>query len=371
MIFLPNLPEEEANPEELEATDGEAEGAGDGGDALSEDEALAKEMQDMADASQDDLSDLSQDEIDNLLGFDVDNIQVKGTALLLETSANSYEKYPLLESTFEKMVRSLSTRLRNFTSENIEVFLESTNSMRYEEYMNSVPLPAVFSIFQASEWGGLGLITIDTNLAYSVIDALLGGGKVSTDYNVAGRDFTAIEQNLIRELSEILIEELNKAINTITNVTIRFDTLETNPKFVSIARPASPCIIFSIRIYLNDKSGNAIVLLPYSTLESVKSIFTQIFTTDTIDSDISWEVYLGKDMQETNVLLEAVLGKTQLNLNQIANLEKGKIIVLDTKLDKKIKVKCEEIDILESEIGSRDEKMAVKILHNQIASFNE
>ena len=79
----------------------------------------------------------------------------------------------------------------------------------------------------------------------------------------------------------------------------------------------------------------------------------------------------GQTLQETNVLLEAVLGKTQLNLNQIANLEKGKIIVLDTKLDKKIKVKCEEIDILESEIGSRDEKMAVKILHNQIASFNE
>ena len=76
---------------------------------------------------------------------------------------------------FDRLVRLMTTSLRSFTSDNVEVSLDRITSVRFGDYMNSIPLPAVLCVFKAEEWENFGLATVDSSLIYSMVDVLLGG----------------------------------------------------------------------------------------------------------------------------------------------------------------------------------------------------
>ena len=114
---------------------------------------------------------LNQDEIDSLLGFDSagsKDSENSGLQAIINSALVSYERLPMLEVVFDRLVRMLTTSLRNFTSDNVEVSLDAITSTRFGDYLNSVPLPAMLAVFKAEQWDNFGLLTIDSALIYSI-----------------------------------------------------------------------------------------------------------------------------------------------------------------------------------------------------------
>jgi flagellar motor switch protein FliM len=74
---------------------------------------------------------LNQDEIDSLLGFDMseDGSDKTGVKAIINSALVSYERLPMLEIVFDRLVRLMTTSLRNFTSDNVEVSLDSISSI--------------------------------------------------------------------------------------------------------------------------------------------------------------------------------------------------------------------------------------------------
>src|SRR3954453_1660621 len=136
---------------------------------------------------------LNQDEIDSLLGFDDGGGSMSdgsGIAAIVNSALVSYERLPMLEVVFDRLVRMMSTSLRNFTSDNVEVSLDNITSIRFGDYLNSIPLPAMLSVFKAEEWDNYGLLTIDSALIYSIVDVLLGGRRGTAAMRIEGRPYT-------------------------------------------------------------------------------------------------------------------------------------------------------------------------------------
>ena len=82
---------------------------------------------------------LSQEEIDNLLGFSVGDVNLddnSGIRAIIDSAMVSYERLPMLEIVFDRLVRLMTTSLRNFTSDNVEVSLDRITSVRFGDYMN-------------------------------------------------------------------------------------------------------------------------------------------------------------------------------------------------------------------------------------------
>ncbi len=110
---------------------------------------------------------LNQDEIDSLLGFDVDTDQLQdksGVRAIINSTLVPYERLPMLEIVFDRLVRLMTTSLRNFTSDNVEVSLDNITSIRFGDYLNSIPLPAILAVFHAEQLDNYGLFTVDSNL---------------------------------------------------------------------------------------------------------------------------------------------------------------------------------------------------------------
>lgn len=158
---------------------------------------------------------LNQDEIDSLLGFSIeDDEDGKGSGIrsIINSAHVSYERLPMLEVVFDRLVRLLTTSLRNFTSDNVEVSLDSIASMRFGDYLNSIPLPAILSVFRARQLDNYGLVTVDSNLIYSIVDVLLGGRRGTAAMRVEGRPYTTIERMLVTRLVEVILADAKKLL---------------------------------------------------------------------------------------------------------------------------------------------------------------
>ena len=95
---------------------------------------------------------LNQEEIDSLLGFSLSDVTLNdnsGIRAIIDSAMVSYERLPMLEIVFDRLVRLMTTSLRNFTSDNVEVSLDRITSVRFGDYLNSIPLPAILAVFKA------------------------------------------------------------------------------------------------------------------------------------------------------------------------------------------------------------------------------
>ena len=157
---------------------------------------------------------LNQDEIDSLLGVDAGGKgagEASGIQAIVNSALVSYERLPMLEVVFDRLVRLLSTSMRNFTSDNVEVSLDSVASVRFGDYLNGVSMPGMLSVIKALEWDNYGLIAIDSALIYSIVDVLLGGRRGTAAMRIEGRPYTTIERLLVQRMVQVVLADLSAA----------------------------------------------------------------------------------------------------------------------------------------------------------------
>jgi flagellar motor switch protein FliM len=307
---------------------------------------------------------LNQEEIDSLLGFDVNNDQLQdksGVRAIINSALVSYERLPMLEIVFDRLVRLMTTSLRNFTSDNVEVSLDSITSIRFGDYLNSIPLPAILAVFRAEELDNYGLFTVDSNLIYSIVDVLLGGRRGSSAMRIEGRPYTTIERTLVQRMIEVILQDMCAAFEPLAPVNFSLDRLETNPRFAAIARPANAAILVKLRIDMEDRGGRTELLLPYATLEPIRKLLLQQFMGEKFGRDSIWESHLATELWSTSVEIDAILDELTMPLNKIMNLEVGQTIMLNASPDSKIEMRCRGVPLLTGRMGRVGASVAVRI----------
>ena len=307
---------------------------------------------------------LNQDEIDSLLGFDDGGGTMNdgsGIAAIVNSALVSYERLPMLEVVFDRLVRMMSTSLRNFTSDNVEVSLDNITSIRFGDYLNSIPLPAMLSVFKAEEWDNFGLLTIDSALIYSIVDVLLGGRRGTAAMRIEGRPYTTIERNLVERMVHVVLGDLSAAFDPLSPVTFRFDRLETNPRFAAIARPANAAVLARLRIDMDDRGGRLELLLPYATLEPVREILLQMFMGEKFGRDSIWENHLAGELWHTDVGIDGVLDEITASLRTVLAWEPGSKVVLNSFPDSPVTLRCGAVSMFRGVMGQRNGNIAIKI----------
>jgi flagellar motor switch protein FliM len=307
---------------------------------------------------------LNQDEIDSLLGFDLSDEEGgerTGIRAIINSALVSYERLPMLEIVFDRLVRLMTTSLRNFTSDNVEVSLDNISSIRFGDYLNSIPLPAILSVFQAEELNNYGLLTVDSNLIYSIVDVLLGGRRGTAAMRIEGRPYTTIERVLVQRMVEVVLADAREAFEPLTPVTFTLDRLETNPRFAAIARPANAAILVKLRIDMEDRGGRIELLLPYATLEPIRKMLLQQFMGEKFGRDNIWESHLASELWTTNMEVRAVLDEQQLGLRQVLDLKVGDTLMLNATPDSLIELRAGSIPLTRGRMGRRNAHIAVRV----------
>jgi len=311
---------------------------------------------------------LNQDEIDSLLGFDEagdTGSDRAGIQAILNSALVSYERLPMLEVVFDRLVRMMTTSLRNFTSDNVEVSLDDILSQRFGDYLNSIPLPAMLTVFKAEEWDNFGLMTVDSSMIYSIVDVLLGGRRGTAAMRVEGRPYTTIERTLVERMIHVVLADLSAAFDPLSPGTFRFDRLETNPRFATISQPSNAAIVARLRIDMEDRGGRLEILIPFATLEPVRELLLQMFMGEKFGRDSIWETHLAEEMWITEVDLEAVLDTQIMPLSRALDMKVGSKWLLNASAESPVILRCGDQPMLIGKMGRKGNHIAIRVDHRR------
>jgi flagellar motor switch protein FliM len=307
---------------------------------------------------------LNQAEIDSLLGFDdaPDSAEPRtGMQRIISSGLVSYERLPMLEIVFDRLVRIMSTSLRNFTSDNVEVSIDNILSLRFGDYLNSIPLPAMLAVFKAEEWDNYGLMVVDSAMIYSIVDVLLGGRRGTAAMRIEGRPYTTIERTLVERLIHVVLSDLSASFDPLCPVNFRYERLEVNPRFATISRLSNAAVLARLRIDMEDRGDRLELLLPYATLEPVRELLLQQFMGEKFGRDSIWETHLAEELWNTDVELDAVLDEQLMRLSEVMALRPGDRITLNAAPNAPIELRCGNVRLFTGRTGRRKNRVAVRI----------
>jgi flagellar motor switch protein FliM len=306
---------------------------------------------------------LNQDEIDSLLGFDDKGAggETSGVMALVNAALVNYERLPMLDIVFDRLVRLMSTSLRNLTTDNVEVTLDQISTVRFGDYMNSVPLPAMISVFKAEELDNSGLMVVDSTLIYSIVDVLLGGRKGTPAIRVEGRPYTTIETKLVERMLQVTLNDMSSAFDPLSPVSFNLERIETNPRFATISQANNACVLARLRIDMGDRGGRMEILLPYATLEPIRELLLQMFMGEKFGRDSIWETHLTNELYQTEIHLQAVLAEKTVPLGELLNWQIGTQVMFNTTPSEQIELRAGHFPMYLGPMGQKQGNIAVKV----------
>ncbi|MFZ2587070.1 MAG: flagellar motor switch protein FliM [Alphaproteobacteria bacterium] len=307
---------------------------------------------------------LDQNEIDSLLGVNKDEGPAnRGVKALLDQSVVNYEKLPMLERVFDQFERILSTSLRHFTADNVDVTIVSITSARFGDYLNQVPLPSGLVVVNAIGLDDYIMLVYESQLIYSVVDVLLGGRK-ARPVPIVGRQFTPIERKIVDSLTEIVLRDLTVAFAPVSPVQFKMERMEVNPRFALISQETNVAIVVTVRVNLEGREGQMQFCLPYATLEPIREQLLQQFMGEKFGQDNIWENHLSQELYHTSVPLMAVLDEMTFPLSKVLDWKIGDTIVLDARAQSPIRMEAGGVTKLVGTMGKALDYKAVKVTHN-------
>lgn len=308
---------------------------------------------------------LDQNEIDSLLGIDksADSGSGQGIKALLDQSVVNYEKLPMLEVVYDKFERILSTSLRQYTADNVDVAIMNMTSVRFGDYLNQIPLPAGIVVVNAIGLDDYVLLVYESNLIYAVVDVMLGGRK-SRPLPVSGRNFTAIERKILDTLTDIVLRDLGESFGPIAPIQFKSERMEVNPRFTVISQEANVAILVTVKVNLEGREGKMQFCLPYATLEPVREQLLQQFMGEKFGQDNIWENHLSQELYHTTMRLDAVLDQMTLPLSEVLEWRVGDTIMLNAREYTPIRLECGGVVKMMGTMGRALDFKAVKVSHN-------
>ncbi len=314
---------------------------------------------------------LDQSEIDSLLGIDDDggSKESGGVRVLLDSSIISYERLPLLEVVFDRFERIISTSLRQFTADNVDISIENMTSVRYGEYMDTIPLPAGLVVVNARGLDDYILLAYESRLIYAIVDILLGGRR-SRPARIEGRNFTTIERKIIEQLSEVVLDGLDEAFEPVAPINFEFERIESNPRFATVTREGNACILVTIRLNLEERDGIMQFCLPYATLEPIRDQLLQQFMGEKFGHDNIWENHLAQELFSTKTKMSCVMGEQTYMLSDALGWRIGDTLVFNAKEGDPVHIKFGNITKMVGSMGRDGSNLAVKVIKT-IADVND
>jgi flagellar motor switch protein FliM len=162
-------------------------------------------------------------------------------------------------------------------------------------------------------------------------------------------------------LVRVVLADMSGAFDPLSPVTFRFDRLETNPRFATIARPANAAVLAKLRIDMEDRGGRIEILIPYATLEPIRELLLQMFMGEKFGRDSIWETHLGNELLITDMKMKAVLDEVTVPLKDIMNWKPGSRLMLNVKADDLVSLRAGDVTLFQGRMGSLNNHVAVRI----------
>lgn len=321
---------------------------------------------------------LSNDEVDALIGAvqrgevpdsETETVDANRAPVFnfRRPSQISREQLRIFSTLSEGLVSDIKQKLSMFLRTNVEVNLSSIDQMLYKEFFSSISEVTYCMIYGLDPLPGKVITELNPSLVASALDVLLGGDG---DGGQAGSELTEIEFAVFEPLTKIIIDQIVNSWRSVFEVSCTDLQRETDSAVINIAPMDAMLISVTMSLKIGKGEGMLNLCYPMPMVQKLMGSFE-------LSSAVS-DNYYGKaqalnfrkqilnNLSKMKMPVSVSLGSLDLNSQDLVNLEKGDVLILNSKIDDPVNIKIGNKPFFHGRPGKKNSRMAVKILgHSQ------
>ena len=266
-------------------------------------------------------------------------------------------RMPTLEMINDRFARLNRVSLYNLLRRSPEIAVGPVEIKKFSEYVHTLHVPTSLNLVRINPFRGTALIVLDPKLVFAVVDNFFGGrGRHA---KIEGREFTATEQRIIHIVLRSVFADLREAWSHVAPIELEYLNSEINPQFANIVSPSEIVVVSSFHVELDGAGGNLHVTMPYAMIEPLREILDAGVASDRVEKDERWMISLREEMEDAEVELTTLLGRSRVTLAELINLKAGDVLPCD--FTGMVTVVAEDVPVFRGGLGVSRGRQAVKV----------
>jgi len=270
-----------------------------------------------------------------------------------------HENYAQLLSTF------FSAQLRTY----VNISVASVDQIPYEEFIRSIPEMTILNMYSVAPLEGNILMEVNPNIAYSLIDRLLGGQGENIS-NI--ESLTEIDTLLLTQLFEKAVINFEEAWASLVDIDPILESFEVNPQFLQMVSPNETVVVVSLTTEVGNASGLINICIPHIVLESIIPKLSVHYWMQSAEKKRDPEAYenITQNIQQANIEARTILGQTTISIDQFLHLRGDDVIALNQPIDQPLILEINDYPKFYVQPGKFKNKVSVQVL-DEIKEVNE
>jgi flagellar motor switch protein FliM len=239
------------------------------------------------------------------------------------------EQMRALQTLHEGFGRNFGAALSALLRTILEVKLTSVDQLTYSEFIFSLENPTCFNLVRANPLEGHLILDINPSILYPIIDRLLGGGKESGP--PARRPLTGIELRLVGKITDLFLQELQRAWENVLELDLTVERVESNAQLVQIVPPNEVVVLISFELTLGDVRGMMNLCIPFNSIERIgNKLLANTWTTygrrERNDDHVR---QITRNLRTAPLTVSVELAHTTISTGDLVGLRVGDIITTE------------------------------------------
>jgi flagellar motor switch protein FliM len=244
----------------------------------------------------------------------------------------SREQIHSLHYLHDRFARSAGTSLSTYLRAVLEISLVNVEQRTYAEFVSKLSDPTAFYALAIPPFAELGALEIHPNVAFAMIDRMLGGGGQGL---AVPRALTEIEQHVVDSIVKLMLDGLTETWKPVVELAFGIRGRETRPQLLKVAAPDEVIIMLAFEIRINDTRGTIHLCLPEAIVEATSSQVAQAWQRHRRELTTDERSWLNRSLERIPVAVVPEI-VTQLPAADIAALAVGDVLALGVPADQPV-----------------------------------
>ena len=266
-------------------------------------------------------------------------------------------RLPRLQKINEVLTKGLSASFSKFFSREIEISIPYMQTQRFADYIRGLKDQHNISVIEIMPQQANGLIIVDPQLLYGLVDQYFGGTGRMTGLDQE-KVLSVTEKRLSLQIVDLVLREFQAAWKTIASFSFSCLRTEDVNGANQVMSYTDIAVVISLQVPLGDASGSIQVILPYSWLETIAPLLSVESKKEAVE-DKRWKNALARELASVNVDVSCSITGPSMTLSEILRLKAGDVVPVLR--PSQVILHIEELPVFEGTLGTSQGNNAVKI----------
>lgn len=313
---------------------------------------------------------LSQEEIDALMhGVDSGEVDTDDGFDRRDNVARSIDltsherivrgRLPTLEMIGNRFARNFRIDLFNLLRRSADVSFVGVNMSKFGEYVHSLQVPSNLNLIRMPPLRGSALVVIDARLVFALVNTYFGGDPRIYS-RIEGREFTQVENRIVRMALERALHAMQEAWSPVLPVSFEYQSSEVNPQFANIVSPTEVVVVTTFSLDIEGARGEIHLTLPYAMVEPIRELLDAGMQSDRSEQDQRWARSIRQEIGLARVEVHATLAEAEMTVGELLSLKPGDVLPID--LPESVVLQAEGVPVLRGRFGVSNGQNAVQMI---------